>query len=197
MIDLKRILSSSQLPTLPSMAVRLLEQTKDPETEIRDVIETIKTDPAISAKIVKAANSTYYAIRTEVKAIERAVPLLGMTVSTTLGLSFSLTDDAMTHGPLVVHYQNYWKQSVLQAVAAETFGARLFPAQAPEYFLAGLLQDIGRLALLKAAPRDYLPVLTQAETSATPLQDLEQPHLGIDHVLVGTKLIEQWKLPEC
>lgn len=195
MVDLKRILSSSQLPTLPTVAVRLLEQAKNSETEIRDVIETIKTDPAISAKIVKAANSTYYAIRTEVKAIERAVPLLGTTVSTTLALSFSLTDDAMTRGPLVTHYQNYWKQSVLQAVAAETLGARLNPAQAPEFFLAGLLQDIGRLALLKAAPRDYLAVLTEAETSTVPLQDLEQAKLGIDHVLVGAKLMEQWKLP--
>ena len=108
MIDPTKIWSSSQLPTLPSVAIHLLELSKDPETEIRDVIEVIKTDPAISAKILKSTNSSFFGFNSKVTSIDRAVPLLGTTVVTSLALSFSLVDAAMTTGPMVEHYNAYW-----------------------------------------------------------------------------------------
>ena len=119
MIDPKRIWSSAQLPTLPTVAMRLLELARDPETEFKDVIGVVKTDPAITAKILKAANSSFFGFKSPVTSIERAVPLLGTTVVTTLALSFSLVDAAMSSGPLAQHYTAYWKHSIVQAVAAE------------------------------------------------------------------------------
>ena len=196
MIDPKRIWSSSQLPTLPAVAVRLVELSKNDETEIRDVVQAIKADPALSAKLVKAANSTYFGIKSEVKAIERAVPLLGTTVSTSLALSFSLSDAAMTRGPVADHFKAYWKQSIVQAAAAEALGTRIAPAQASEFFLCGLLQDIGRLAMLKTIPQEYLPVLESVARDGVPLAEVETAQLGFDHVEIGAKLLEYWKLPE-
>lgn len=196
MLNTKRLFASSQLPTLPAVAVKLLELAKNPETEIRQVIDAIKADPAISAKILKSANSTYFGFKAEVRAIERAVPLLGTTVSTTLALSFSLNDDTMCSGPLADHYKDYWMQSVVQASAAERLGQRINPAAAPEFFLAGLLMDIGRLALLKAASREYLPILEKCETDQQSLAESEKAKLGVDHASVGAQLMETWKLPE-
>lgn len=196
MINTKRLFASSQLPTLPSVAVKLLELAKNPETEIRQVIDAIKADPAISAKILKSANSTYFGFKSEIRAIERAVPLLGTTVSTTLALSFSLNDDTMNSGPVADHYNAYWKQSVVQASAAERLGQRINPAAAPEFFLAGLLTDIGRLALLKAAAREYTPVLDRCGTDSRTLHEAEAAELGIHHGSVGAQLMENWKLPD-
>jgi diguanylate cyclase (GGDEF)-like protein len=196
MLDPKRIWSSSQLPTLPTVAVRLLELSRNPETELREVVEAIKTDPALSAKIVKAANATYFGLKSEVKDIGRAVPLLGTTVSTSLALSFSLNDAAMTRGPLVEHYQAYWRQSLVQAAAAETLAVRTKPALAPEFFLSGLLQDLGRLAMLKAIPAEYREVLEAVAGAETPLVAAEAARLGFDHVEIGGKLMQHWKLPD-
>ncbi len=196
MLNIKKLFSSSQLPSLPTVAVKLLELAKNPETEIRQVIDTIKSDPAISAKILKSANSTYFGFKSEIRAIERAIPLLGTTVSTTLALSFSLNDDTMTSGPVGEHYQAYWMQSVVQSCAAERLGQRISPATAPEFFLAGLLMDIGRLALLKAAPRDYLPVLDLCQQDSLPLVETEEKQLGTTHALIGAQLMETWKLPD-
>ncbi len=196
MLNTKRLFASTQLPTLPSVAVKLLELAKNPETEIRQVIDAIKADPAISAKILKSANSTYFGFKSEIRAIERAVPLLGTTVSTTLALSFSLNDDTMSNGPLADHYRAYWMQSVVQASAAERLGQRLNPAAAPEFFLAGLLMDIGRLALLKAASREYVPVLESCQTDSLPLPETEDARLGVNHAAVGAQLMENWKLPD-
>lgn len=196
MLDPKRIWSSSQLPTLPGVAVRLLELTKDPETEIRQVIEVISADPAISAKILKAANSSFFGLSSEVRTIDRAVPLLGTTVATSLSLSFSLADDAMSRGPIATHYQHYWQQSIVQACAAELLGRRQNKALAGEFFLCGLLLDLGRLAMLKTIPKQYVEVLESPVAQQKSLADCEQEAFGFSHVDIGTKLMENWKLPQ-
>ena len=99
MIDPTKIWSQTQLPSLPSVAARLLELTRNPETELSQVVQAIKADPAISAKIVRAANSTFFGVRTEVTGIERAVSMLGPTVANSLALSFALTNDATSDSP--------------------------------------------------------------------------------------------------
>lgn len=196
MVDPKKIWSSSQLPTLPTIAMRLLELARDPETEFKDVIGVVKTDPAITAKILKAANSSFFGFKSPVSSIERAVPLLGTTVVTTLALSFSLVDAAMTSGPLSHHYTAYWKHSIVQAVAAEVLAERFAKALASDCFLTGLLLDLGRLAMLKTVSNEYLPVLEAWQTEGGSLKEREAASLGIDHVRVGAQLMREWKLPE-
>lgn len=197
MIAPEKIWNSSQLPTLPAVAVRLLELSRDPETEISQVVAVIKSDPAIAAKILKATNSSFFGFKSQVTSLERAIPLLGTTVVTSLALTFSLVDSTMSSGPLAVHYQAYWQQSVIQALTAELISKRMKSGLDCELFLAGLLADLGRLALLKVAGTEYLPVLEAfAETPQKSLVELESEALGIDHVEVGTKLMTQWQLPE-
>jgi diguanylate cyclase (GGDEF)-like protein len=195
MVDPKKILASSQLPTLPSVAMRLLELARDPETEFKDVIDVVKADPAITTKILKAANSSFFGFKSPVTSIERAVPLLGTTVVTTLALSFSLVDAAMTSGPLAQHYTAYWKMSIVQAVAAEVLAEHYAKTLSSDCFLAGLLLDLGRLAILKTTAPDYLPVLAEWDARGGSLPELERAHMGVDHVTIGAELMGKWKLP--
>lgn len=194
-LDPQKIWMSKQLPTLPAVAVKLLDLSRNPETELREVVEVIRTDPAISAKILKAANTSYFALRSEVTTIDRAVPVLGTTVVTSMALSFSLVDAAMTSGPMVQHYTDYWRQSVVQAVAAESLAEQAGCGPGCDFFLAALLMDLGRLAMLKSVPREYLPALVASKTGTEPLHEVERRMLGVDHVEIGLKLMEQWKLP--
>lgn len=193
MINPEKIWSSSKLPTLPAVAIQLLELSKDPESAIADLAQTIKMDPAITAKILKATNSTYFSFRNEVASIDRAAPLLGKTMVTSLALSFSLVEAAMTTGPLSSHYKSYWLRSVTQAVAAELLGEKI-GGQAP-FFLAGLLSDLGRLAMLKTLEQEYAQVLETAKETKQSSLTLERESFGVDSVEVGTKLMEQWNLP--
>lgn len=193
MIKPEKIWSSSSLPTLPAVAVRLLELSDDPETEIHELAEVIKADPAITAKILKAANSSYFAFRNEIRSIDRAIPLLGATMVTSLALSFSLVEAAMTSGPLTKHYKSYWIKSVVQAVSAELLGERTRVND--RYFLAGLLADLGRLAMLKTMGEEYAPVLEAAEESQSDALNREREAFGFDSLEIGTKLMQRWKLP--
>lgn len=196
MIDRERIWSSSQLPTLPSVAVRLLELSRKPGVEIQEVAECIKSDPAISAKILKATNSAYYGFQARITSVDRAVTLLGTTSVTSLALSFSLADAAMSSGALARHYRDYWRRSLVQATVAEMLEDNPRGEQDCDNFLGGLLTDLGQLAMLKTIGEEYQPVLETVHDQRRELHEVEQEVLGLDHVEVGVKLMENWALPE-
>lgn len=196
MFDAEKIWSSSTLPTLPAVAVKLLALSRDPETSISAIVEVIKTDPAICAKILQSTNSSFFGFSSQVTSIDRAVPLLGTTVVTSLALSFSLASDSVHSGPMQDHYRRYWKQSIIHAVAGEAIGKRACKGLDCEYFLAGLMIDIGRLAMLKTVSREYYPVIMAAESLGRPLHEVEQEFLGIDHSEVSYQLLKRWGLPD-
>jgi diguanylate cyclase (GGDEF)-like protein len=194
---LDKILKSPQLPSVPAVAIKLLDLAQDLDSSTRDIVETIKSDPALAAKILRSANSTYFSFRSEVRTLERAVPLIGRTVITTLALSFSLSAEAMTDGPLSQHYKQYWLQSVVQASAAETLASFINRKSiASELFMTGLLIDIGQLAMLKVLRDDYLPVVERLQEGEVELRECENSVLGFDHAEVGARLMGQWKFPE-
>lgn len=148
------------------------------------------------ARILKATNSSFCGLRSKVTSIDRAVPLIGTTVVTSLALSFSLAEETMQSGAIAEHYFTYWRQSIVQASAAELLCRGKAKSKKNEYFLAGLLTDLGRLAMLKTVPQEYLPVLARSIGEQSSLRLLEAEMLGVDHVEVGTKLMEEWGLPE-
>lgn len=194
---LDNILKSPQLPSVPAVAIKLLELAKDPEITTREVVETIKSDPALAAKILRSANSSYFSFRSEISTLEQAVPLIGRTVITSLTLSFSLSAEAMTDGALGQFYKKFWLRSVVQASAAECLAGYIDRhAAASELFMTGLLVDLGQLAMLKVLRNDYLPVIEKLESGDISLQQCELDELGFDHAEASYGLMQKWKLPQ-
>jgi diguanylate cyclase (GGDEF)-like protein len=194
MIDPERVLKSPEVPTLPNVAVRLMDMSSDPEAGIRDIVAVIRTDPGISARIIKSVNSPYFGLNAEVSSVESAVPLLGSSVVVSLALSFSLVqeDEATTHKE---HYKALWSQALLKAVMAE-YLARKFGYGAPsDYFLAGLLCDVGILAMLNTIPTEYSEVIAAARDDNRQLTAIEKEQLGFDHTDIGVRLTADWCMP--
>ena len=196
MIDPQKIWASAQLPTLPSVALRLIELSRSPTTDIRDIVSVIKSDPAIVARLLKAANSSFFGLAAKVTSIDHAVVLLGSTPVTALALGFSLVDVAACHEKLGEVYASYWLQSAVQATAARMLAARESLRNEEDLFLAGLLLDLGRLAMLKTIPQDYQSVVEAALSVQRPLHEVETEVLGINHIEVGVELMRRWNLPE-
>ncbi len=195
--SLDKILKSPQLPSVPAVAIKLLELVQDLDSSTRDIVETIKSDPALAAKILRSANSSYFSFRSEIRTLEQAVPLIGRTVITSLALSFSLSSEAMTDGPLSGHYKQYWLRSVVQASAAEALAGFIDrKSMSSELFMTGLLIDIGQLAMLRVLRDDYIPVIEQLEKDDASLEVCEKSVLGFDHADTGAQLMQQWKFPE-
>lgn len=194
-ISLDSILASDRLPSLPEVAARIVEIARNPEPDFDKMIEAIRADPAIAGRILKTANSALLGMRTRASSIEMAVPRLGSTMVRTLVLSFCLAEYQNRNSlNLRPWYQQIWRESLMQAATAEMLaerqGQRIDPAN---WFLAGLIQDIGRLALLHTCRDEYVEHVLEVDDDRSQ-RHREQDWLGFTHVEVGLGLCRRWNL---
>lgn len=192
---LEHILNSPSLPSLPTVAVELLELSRDASSRQQDFVRVTQSDPAIAAKILKLSNSSFFGIRTDVKTIQKAISMLGTRAVTSLALSFSIARQSIGDGEVSKHFTDYWQRSVLQAVACETMVDFQDEHSTSELFLAGLMLDIGRLAMLKVLGRKYIDVLDELVVGGPRLTELERNAFGFDHAEAGSELLRQWGFP--
>jgi diguanylate cyclase (GGDEF)-like protein len=183
------------LPTLPSVAVRALEMCQRENPDPQEIAALVGNDPALAARVLKTANSPAFSWKDEVRTLSRAVTLLGVNAVRTLILSFSLLRDAP--GGELAAVASYWRRSVLAALAAREIASELGSGLREEAFLAGLLQDIGMLALRQLQDPLYQDLLQSAAPDHDRITAGEGNIFGCDHAAVGAWLIARWRLPEC
>ncbi|TVR58118.1 MAG: GGDEF domain-containing protein, partial [Gemmatimonadales bacterium] len=177
------------------MALRLLDLLRDPEVSTPELVSALRADPALAARILRAANSTYFGFRAEVRTLEQAVPLVGRTVVTSLALSFSLAEAALDRGRLAADFREYWVRSLVQGSAAELLARHGAPGLPAELFMTGLLMDLGQLAMLKVLGARYAQLLRASGGHGGLLCRKEEEELGFTHAQVGAALMERWSLP--
>lgn len=192
---LEEILSCPSLPTLPAIAVRVIEMTSDPELVIEDLASTIANDQGLSAKILRTVNSSFYGLRQKCTTINQALVVLGMSSVKTLALGFSLVECVDDPGDNDFNYQTYWRRSLYTAVAAKLIAAEAEKDFQDEVFLGGLLQDVGMVAMYRALGAEYVDIVARAGQDRM-LPSLEIAELELTHADIGAILAERWKLPE-
>src|SRR5690606_37099683 len=145
---------------------------------------------------MRIANSPLYAnvCRRQVATLSQAVTLLGLNAALSLALGFSLAHALRTDDGIAEERQRIWRRSVLAALASRMLGEEAGIRELEELMLAGLLQDIGALALLQALPAAYARLLEDPPEPAQRLE-AEREIFGADHSEVGAWLAAQWNLP--
>ncbi len=191
--SLDELLASDQVPSLPEVAIRIIEiaQQEDPDTQ--ELVNAVRTDPAIAGRVLKFANSALFGLRTRSSSIEAAVPMLGTTLVRTLVLGFSLARQSNTSESLKPWFRQLWKESLFQSSAAEYLGEQCSTADAPTWFLGGLLQDVGQLAMLNVFEDEYVNSVLDVDSSASRV-GREIDHFGFSHVDVSAALCRRWNL---
>lgn len=193
----ERIRDCNSLPTLPAAALRILQLTESNLPSLDQISETISRDPALSSRILRAINSSFYALEHKVSSIGQAVALLGLHSVKTLVLGFSLVNNLKgnaTHGTGFNHLA-YWRRSMYAATAARVIAQKVLPTKLEECFISALLMDLGTLVLDQLLGEQYGKLHAKARGHAD-LQILETHALGMTHAEVGGVLAEHWKLPE-
>lgn len=184
------------LPTLPGVAVELVNQFRSSEVNLEETSRIIQRDPALTATVLKFVNSPCYGVRKEIKSVTHAIALLGLNAVRTIALSFSLVRGLRGSDKDGFDYTRYWQRSILTGVAARAMGSVKELLELDHLFLAGLLQDIGMLALQELMPEVYGGICHRAGGDHTKQFELEKELLGTDHTEVGAWLAEMWHLPE-
>lgn len=193
---LKKVLSCPTLPSLPAVALRVIELTGDPNVKMSELSATIQNDQGLAAKILKTVNSSFYGLRQPCATINKALVMLGLGPVKTLALGFSLVSSVGKDENSRFDYTGYWRRGLYTAVAAKAIAEAAKRAWADEVFLAGLLQDLGEMALFRALGNDYLAIEDKTKGDHRQLVKHEIADLEVQHPEVGAMLAERWKLPK-
>lgn len=187
------------LPTLSAVAVRLLAATSDDESTAAEVTALIAQDPALSAMLLKLAGRADLGVRRDRLTVHQAVTLLGFRAVRNLVLTTHIhaalpSDDAEASSDTL--RRDLWRHALAVACVAEELALRQpgTPWRG-DAFLAGLLHDIGKIALEAAFPKSYARVVERVRQRRQGVCEAEQEVFGLDHTLAGKRLATRWKLP--
>jgi diguanylate cyclase (GGDEF)-like protein len=191
---LQRIKQCPSLPSLPSIAVQVLELAQKAEVDIAEIARIISKDPALSGKILRTVNSSFYGRSQNVSTISHALVILGLQSVKTLVLGFSLVTNLTKNKSKGFKHITYWRRSIYSATAARAIAAKMNIVQQEESFLCALLQDIGMLVLDQVLGDEYGDIHAKVQTHHE-LPNAELAALGTSHAEVAGIIAEQWKLP--
>jgi HD-like signal output (HDOD) protein len=185
------------LVTLPEVALRIASMVDDPTSSAADIGREISHDTALTARLLRVANSPALGYHGKIANISRAITVLGVRQVRDLavGLTAIRTFDGI--GNELVTMESFWRHSVLCAVAAGQIAGRRERGRDDTPFVAGLLHDIGQLVLFSRAPEPARQALLMSvdSTDDRGLFLCEREVLGFDHGAVGLALARNWALP--
>lgn len=192
--DLKQ--KVGEIPPLPDLVIRLLDMCRDQSVAPRDIVEVIRHDPAITMKLLRLCNSTYYGLPRKVTSLQEAM----MYIGTDALVNFVLA------GQLSTYYNKenkgyglekgqLWRNAVGTAICSQRVAERVDAALSGSAFTCGLLHCIGKIILNTYVADSFYTIQDYVERTGTPFLLAEKQILGYTHAEVGAGLAEHWGLP--
>jgi diguanylate cyclase (GGDEF)-like protein len=189
-----RLKAQVDFPSPSRVATEIISLARDPDIEMSKVAQAVGRDPAMTAKILRIANSAFYAQRRPSQNLRQALVIIGLNAALTLALSFSLVSSMRALRPIGIDYPRFWRRALLAATGARAFCEAAKISQPEDVFLAALLQDMAVLALDRAS-RDFYSKMIQPAAHSDWVA-YEQKEIGKDHASYSAMLLRSWNLPE-
>ncbi|NPA95585.1 MAG: HDOD domain-containing protein [Thermodesulfobacteria bacterium] len=189
-------LQNPVLPSLPAVILKLIESTDDERKSVKELAELASQDPALSAQILRIANSALVNPGQPVKSLVQASLILGTSTLRHIAITAAV---CQTLGRLKIpgrfSINKFWNHSLCCAILCKKLTQFLpVPISEDEAFVAGLLHDIGQLSLVVKRPEDFDKIVQNPRTGQTVLES-EVKTWGRDHTEEGFQLLTQWRLP--
>ena len=196
--SIDRVLSCPNLPTLPAVAMRVLELAAIPEVSLSQIAAVIENDPAIASKVLRTINSSFYSLSRRCGSIQQALAFLGLQSVKALVLGFSLSRSINGGGDDEVSFDflDYWRRSLFSAAAAREIALITRRCDPDEAFVTALVQDLGTVALWRAFGDRYLQALDLTKGDHRKLCAIEQRSLETDHTIISAEMVSRWRFPD-
>ncbi len=189
---------ADKLPTPPAVLTQINRLIEDEQTSAYDIGHLIAEDPGLSAQVLKVANSAYLGLANPITSVKQAVVILGMNeIRNIVMASWAMSSfgNSRDHG----EYPNdFWRHSLAVAAGARLLQRTQFPddiLEAEVAFSAGLLHDIGKIAICCYAQKQHSQIRENHSATGRPEVVVEREILSLDHTQVGHYLADHWKLP--
>jgi putative nucleotidyltransferase with HDIG domain len=181
---------------MPEVSMALSSAMQDENCSVSDIAEIIHSDPVLSAKLLRIANSPFYSYQGKIDSLNRAVMLVGTNGVRELVWACESISRFTRLGLSKEQLNGFWDHSLYTAIAAKTLAAKCKHPFAERVFLTGLLHDIGLLVMFQAIPGKMHWVWDVALQHGKSIPECERIELGIDHYQVGAEFLKQWQLPQ-
>lgn len=182
----------------PPVTVQALERVlADPDAGVVAVTEVIARDAALTARLLRVVNSSFFGVGRQVTRVDAAVNFMGVSLVRSIALADGATR-AFKVSPDVLDLDEWNSHAVRVASSAREIALAVCPsdrALADEAFLAGLLHDVGQVVLAGVAPREWQKLEVSVATDGLALHDIEARDSCVSHALVGAYLLSLWGLP--
>jgi len=184
------------LVSLPELAINVNRMSADARFSAADIGQSIAQDPAMTARLLKIANSPYFGFPSKIETVARAITVIGTAQLRDLITATSVVDVFKELPNELISMETFWRHSVRCAVIARSLAAYLHEPNVETFFTAGLLHDIGYLVLYRELPELSKQTLEHCRDNREIVFIVEQEIIGFDHAAVGGELLRAWNLPE-
>ncbi len=186
-----------KMPSLSTTVMKVLEICNRTDTSANDMNRVISLDPVLTGKVLKLINSAYYSLPNQVTSLTRAIIILGLNTVKNLALSTAILGNLSRRKSKAIPIDAFWSHSIHAGVTAKAIASRKkIPGSLEEYFIAGLLHDLGKIPLSDCFPLEYRRAMDMVLTKNWPLYHAEKAFFGFDHCLTGRMIAEKWKLAD-
>ena len=192
----RKLLNIKDLPTLPAVVHQILGVVEDEGTSSQDLASVLECDHAISARVLRLANSAFYGLPAQVISIQRAIVLIGFDTVKMLALATSVFSALAGRRQSALDPEDFWMHSLGAAKAAHMLARKQGAADSTDIcFTGGLLHDMGKFLLSLGMGEEYAVVCQEAVVTDRPLREVELKRLGGTHAEVGSWVAQRWRFP--
>ncbi|HZL43796.1 MAG TPA: HDOD domain-containing protein [Verrucomicrobiae bacterium] len=188
------------LAPVSQSALKLVGLLDQPAISNEDIVQVLKFDTVLTAKLLRACNSPFFGLEEPVSSVEQAVLILGhqQILHIALSIAFSSTMAAPLPG-YAAEAKELWQHSLVAAMASENIArnSNALSVDAPVAFTAGLLHDIGKVVMNQVlTPDARTALLDRIASNGQSRTEAEREIIGVDHADIGKCLLETWRLPD-
>ena len=185
----KALREIKNLPTLPGIVMKLTQMAEDPETTTEQMGKVISKDHILAAKLLKLVNSAFYGFPQRISSLSSAIILLGFNVIKSLIISASIFEFMEEQDV------ELWEHSLGCALVSNILAKRLGVGDPEEVSTAGLIHDIGKVAIKMELPEEFEIIKQMVRERHIAMYKAEQEVLGVNHAEVGGWMAKSWNLP--
>lgn len=189
----------NKMPSLPTTVAKILEICNNPMTSPADLNKVISLDPVLMGKVMKLINSAYYGLSQEITSLVRAIIMLGINTVKNLALSTAVLGTIGKKQDFqTLNMEGFWRHSLCVGVTSKLIAKarKVDNKSLEEYFIAGLLHDIGKIPLNNKLAEDFIIAMSSSDRDHSPLYVSEQNIIGTTHADVGQMILKTWNLSD-
>jgi putative nucleotidyltransferase with HDIG domain len=187
------ILKTVDIPTLPPIAMKVMNLIQNEKSSLTLLEDTICSDQGFVTRLLRIANSPFYGQDRKIEDIKQALLLIGFETLKSLVIATALRD---LHRKFGVIEQSLWEHSLGVGLCSSMLAKITQLAKPEEALVCGLIHDVGKTIMNNSMPEIYPQLYGKLYESNSTIKDLENEKLGFDHTTIGSIISKKWKLPE-